>query len=230
MKSYFVTGTDTGVGKTEITAALAACLKKRGIDVGIMKPIESGNPQKTGFKSSDVSKLYDASCVKDSEETVNPVFLPLPTSPYDATKILNLPVNMQVVFEKFQELLKRHQMLLVEGIGGMMTPITKNFFVADMIKAMGLETIIVARATLGTLNHTIMTIKTCQQYEIPVKGIIVNYFDERGTPAEKNAPTTLYELTGLPILGIVPFVKDYNKLDTMVNILERVIDWNLLIS
>ena len=230
VKSYFVTGTDTGVGKTEITAALAACLKKREIDVGVMKPIASGIPQKTGFKSSDVSLLCDASGVKDSEEIVNPVFLPLPTSPYDATKILHLSVDMPKIFEKFQELLKHHQMLLVEGIGGIMTPITKNFFVADMIKAMGLETIIITRATLGTLNHTVMTIKMCQQYRIPVKGIIINFFDEKGTPAEKNAPSTIYELTGVPIIGIVPFVKDYKKFDALIGVLEKVIDWNVLIS
>ena len=121
-------------------------------------------------------------------------------------------------------------MLLVEGIGGMMTPITKNFFVADMIKSMGLETIIVTRATLGTLNHTVMTIKMCQQYKIPVKGIIINYFDENGTPSERNAPLTIYELTEIPIIGIVPFVKDYKRLDIMIDVLDKVIDWKLLIS
>lgn len=230
MQSYFVTGTDTGVGKTVITAAIAGCLTKRDIDVGVMKPIASGNPQKNGFRSSDVSLLHQAAGVKDSEEMINPVFLPLPASPYDATKILNLPVDMPMIFEKFQELLKRHQMLLVEGIGGIMTPITKNFFVADMIKAMGLETIIITRASLGTLNHTVMTVKMCQQYKIPVKGIIVNYFDEKGTPSERNAPNTIYELTGIPIIGIVPFVKDYKRLDTMIDVLARVIDWKLLIS
>jgi dethiobiotin synthetase len=230
VKSYFVTGTDTGVGKTVITAAMAACLRKREIDVGVMKPIASGTPRKTGFKSSDVSLLHDASGVKDSEEMINPVFLPLPTSPYDATKILSLSIDMPMIFKKFQELMKKHQMLLVEGIGGIMTPITKDFFVADMIKAIGLETIIVTRATLGTLNHTVMTIKICQQYQIPVKGIIVNYFDEKGSPAEKNAPASLYELTGEPILGIIPFVKDYQKFDTMVEVLEKAINWKLLIS
>ena len=230
MKSFFVTGTDTGVGKTVITAALAMCLRKLGIDVGVMKPIASGIPQKTGFKSSDVSSLYEAAGITDSEEMINPVFLPIPTSPYDATKILNVSIDMPLIFEKFQNLIKTHQMLLVEGIGGIMTPITKNFFVADMIKAIGLDTIIVTRSTLGTLNHTIMTLRMCKDYEIPVKGMIVNYFDERGGPAEKNAPATLYELTGIPILGIIPFVKDYQKLDTMVNIVEKNIDLNSFIS
>ncbi len=230
MKSFFVTGTDTGVGKTVITAALAMCLRKRGIDVGVMKPIASGIPQKTGFKSSDVSLLCKAAGITDSEEMINPIFLPVPTSPYDATKILNLPVDMPLIFEKFQNLIKTHQILLVEGIGGIMTPITKNFFVADMIKAMALDTIIVTRSTLGTLNHTIMTLRMCKDYEIPAKGLIVNYFDEKGGPAEKNAPSTLYELTGIPILGIIPFVKDYQKLDTMVEIIEKNIDLNSIIS
>ncbi len=230
MKSYFVTGTDTGVGKTVITASLAASLRKLGIGVGVMKPIASGIQQKTGFRSSDVSLLCEASGVKDSEDMVNPVFLPLPTSPYDASKILNVSIDMPLVFEKFKALLKQHQMLLVEGIGGIMTPITKNFHVADMIKAMGLEAIIVTRSTLGTLNHTIMTIRMCKEYQIPIKGIIVNYFDEKGTPAEKNAPATLYELTGIPILGIIPFVKDYQKLENMVNLVEKNVDLKSIIS
>ncbi len=230
MKSYFVTGTDTGVGKTVITAAMAMCLRKLGIDVGVMKPIASGIPQKSGFKSSDVSLLCEAAGTTDSEEMVNPIFFPIPTSPYDATKILSLQIDMQLVFKKLKDLTKIHQMLLVEGIGGIMTPITKNYFVADMIKAMGLEVIVVTRSTLGTLNHTIMTLKMCKDYEIPIKGMIINYFDERGGPAEKNSPTTLYELTEIPILGIIPFVKDYQKLDTMAKIVEKNIDLNSIIS
>ncbi|MGB6463505.1 MAG: dethiobiotin synthase [Nitrosotalea sp.] len=230
MKSYFVAGTDTGVGKTAITAALAASLRRRGIDVGVMKPIASGAPQKTGFKSSDVTLLHEAAKVNDKEEMINPVFLPLPTSPYDATKILNLEIDMKIISERFQYLLKAHQMLLVEGIGGIMTPITKSFFVADMIKKMKLETIIVTRSTLGTLNHTVMTFRMCKEYGIAVKGMIINYFDEKGSLAERNTPSTLHEITGLPILGIIPFVKDYQKLDTMTSIVEKNIDLNLFIS
>ena len=230
MKSYFVTGTDTGVGKTTITASLAASLRKHGIDVGVMKPIASGIPQRTGFKSSDVALLCEAAKVNDTEEMINPVFLPVSTSPYDAAKILNLEIDMRIIFEKFQHLLKAHQMLFVEGIGGIMTPITKNFFVADLIKKMGLETIIVTRSTLGTLNHTMMTLRMCKEYGIAIKGMIINYFDEKGSLAERNAPSTLHEITELPILGIIPFVKDYQKLDVMTSIVEKNMDLNLFIS
>lgn len=230
MKSYFITGTDTGVGKTTITAALAACIKKLGIDVGIMKPVATGIPQKSGFKSTDVSFLCHASGVNDPEDLVNPVFMPLPTSPYDASKILELKFDRKIIFGNFEKLQKKHKMLLVEGIGGIMTPLSKDYFVADMIKNMGLETIIVTRSTLGTLNHTMMTVKTCHDYKIQIKGIIINNYDEKGDPAEKNAPSTMHEITNVPILGVIPFVKDYQNLEMMISCVEKNVDLKSLIS
>lgn len=230
MKSYFITGTDTGVGKTTITAALAACIQKLGVDVGVMKPIATGIPQKSGFRSSDVSVLCDACETNDAEDLVNPIFMPLPASPYDVSKILDLKFDKEIIFENFQKLKDKHKMLLVEGIGGIMTPLSKNYFVVDMIKNMGLETIIVARSTLGTLNHTMMTVKICHQYEIPIKGIIINNYDEKGGTAEKNSPSTIHEITNIPILGILPFVRDYRNVEMMISHVEKNIDLKSLIS
>ena len=230
MKSYFITATDTGVGKTTITAALAASIKKSGIDVGIMKPVATGILQKTGFKSSDVSILYNAAKVTDPENEVNPIFMPLPVSPYDASKILDLKFDKKIIFEQFAKLKNKHEMMLVEGIGGILTPLTRDYFVADLIKDLGLETIIVTRSTLGTLNHTMMTIKTCRDYKIPVKGILVNNYDENGGPAEKNSPTTIHEITGVPILGVLPFIRDYENLEEMISRVEKNIDLKSLIS
>ena len=230
MNAYFITGTDTGVGKTSITAGLAGSMHKLGIDVGIMKPIATGYPNKTGFKSSDVAKLVEAVSIKDPENLINPVFLSLPTSPFDATKLLGLSIDMPLIFEQFKKLLVLHKVLLVEGIGGIMTPITKNFFVADMIKQMGIDTIIVTRATIGTLNHTVMTCKMCKDYGIKIRGIVINNFDEKGTAAEKNAPSTLYELTNIPILGTVPFIKDLNNIETLIESVGKNIDVKSLIS
>ena len=230
MKAYFITGTDTGVGKTSITVGLAGSMRKMGIDVGVMKPIATGYPNKTGFKSSDVAKLVEAASVKDPENLINPVFLSLPTSPYDATKLLELSIDMPLIFDQFKKLSSLHEMLLVEGIGGIMTPITKNFYVADMVKEMSIETIIVTRATLGTLNHTVMTCKMCKEYGIKIRGLVVNNFDEKGTPAEKNAPSTLYELTNIPILGTIHFIKDLNNIEKMIEHVEKNIDIKSLIS
>ncbi len=230
MKSYFVTATDTGVGKTSVTASLAACLKKRGIDVGVMKPIATGIPQKTGFKSLDVSLLVEASGVKDSEESINPIFLPLAVSPYDACKNLGLTIDVNIIKEKFENLRKSHEVVLVEGIGGVFTPITKDLFVVDMIKMLGLETIIITRSTLGTLNHTMLTVNACKQYRIPIKGIIINSHDAKGGPEEKNAPSTIYEITKIPILGVIPFIKDLQKIEAMNEAVEKNIDFTSLLS
>lgn len=230
MKSYFITGTDTGVGKTTITAALAASIKKLGVDVGVMKPVATGIPQKSGFKSHDVSILCQACGVDDTEDLVNPIFMPLPASPYDASKILEIKIDREIIFEKFEKLKSRHEMMLVEGIGGIMTPISSDYFVADLIKAMCLEVIIVARSTLGTLNHTLMTVNMCHDYKIPIKGIIVNNYDEKGEVAEKNSPSTIYEITNIPILGILPFVKDYQNVERMIYAIEKNIDVKSLIS
>lgn len=230
MKSYFITGTDTGVGKTTVTAALAACLKKIGIDVGVMKPIATGIERKSGFKSSDVSILCQASGVDDAEDLMNPIFLPLPASPYDVSKVLKLDFDKKIIFEKFEKLKNKHDMLLVEGIGGIMTPITSNYFVADLIKEMNLDTIIVTRSTLGTLNHTVMTVKICHEYKIPIKGIIINNYDENGSFVEKNSPSTIYEITHMPILGTLPFVKDYQNVEMMISHVEKNMDLKSLIS
>jgi len=230
VKAYFITGTDTGVGKTSITAGLAGSMRKLGTDVGVMKPIATGYPNKTGFKSPDVAKLVEAASIKDPENLINPVFLSLPTSPYDATKLLELSIDMPLIFDQFKKLSSMHEILLVEGIGGIMTPITKNFFVADMIKEMGIEAIIVTRATIGTLNHTVMTCTMCKDYGIKIRGLVINNFDEKGTPAEKNAPVTLYELTNSPILGTIPFIRDLNNLEKIVESVDKNIDVKSLIS
>ena len=210
-------------------AGLAGSMRKIGIDVGVMKPIATGYPNKVGFKSSDVAKLVEAASIKDPENLINPVFLPLPASPYDATKLLGLSVDMPLIFEQFKKLLAMHEILLVEGIGGIMTPIKKNFFVSDMIKEMGIETIIVTRATIGTLNHTVMTCKMCKDYGIKIRGLVINNFDEKGTPAEKNAPTTLYDITNIPILGTIPFIKDLNNIEKIIERVEKNIDVKSLI-
>ena len=228
MRSFFITGTDTGIGKTTITAALAACLKKNGIDVGVMKPVATGTSQND--PTSDASILRSASGVDDIIDLVNPVFMPIPASPYDACKILGIGFDRKIVFKNFEILQKRHNMLLVEGIGGIMTPLEKNYFVADMIKDMNLEAIIVTRSTLGTLNHTVMTVKICQNYKLPIKGIIVNNYCDKGEPVEKIAASTIHELTGIPILGVIPFVNDFKNFETMEHSVEKNIDWNSLIS
>jgi len=207
MKSLFITGTDTDVGKTYVTAGLAVTLRKMGVDVGIMKPFAAGTPQKKGFKSEDVEILSKAAQISDPENLVNPQFFKMAASPYTASQKLKVKVKIPNALSSFKKLSKLHEMILVEGMGGIMTPIMKNYFVANMIKEMNLPTVIVTRTKIGTVNHTIMTCKMCEQFNIPIKGIIINNFDSNGY-AVSILKRDLQKLTGVKVLGTLPYIEN----------------------
>jgi len=206
MKSFFITGTDTDIGKTYITSGLAVSLRKLNIDVGVMKPFAAGNAQKKGYKSEDIEILSQSAMVSDPENLVNPQFFKIPASPYTAWKKLKIKPKISTVLSSFKKLSKLHDVLLVEGMGGIMTPILKNYYVVDLIKDMKIPAIIVTSSKIGTVNHTIMTVKMCQKYKIPVKGIIINNFD-KGYDI-KQLKKDLENLTGIKVLGTISFLKD----------------------
>jgi dethiobiotin synthetase len=228
VKSLFITGTDTDVGKTYVAAGLAVTLRKIGIDVGIMKPFAAGTPQKKGFKSEDVEILSRAAQVSDPEKLMNPQFFKMAASPYTASKNLKVKVRFNKVLSNFKKLSKLHSMLLVEGMGGIMTPILKNYFVTDLIKEMKLPAVIVTRTRIGTVNHTIMTCKMCEKYKIPIKGIIINNFDSDGYKV-KTLKRDLQSLTGVPILGTIPFIENLSD-DSLYRNFKKNIDINYLIQ
>ncbi len=169
MKSIFITGTDTDVGKTYITAGIAVTLRKMGIDVGVMKPFAAGIAQKNGFKSEDIEILSKAAQVNDPENLVNPQFFPIPASPYTAWKKLKIKPKIPTILQSFRNLSNFHEMLLVEGMGGVMTPILNNYYITNLIKEMKIPTIIIARSKVGTVNHTIMTVKLCENSKFQSK-------------------------------------------------------------
>ena len=228
MKSLFITGTDTDVGKTYVAAGLAVTLRKMGIDVGIMKPFAAGIPQKKGFKSEDLEILSRAAKVSDPEKLINPQFFEMAASPYTASKNLKVKVRINSALSCFKKLSKLHSMLLVEGMGGIMTPILKNYFVTDLIKEMKLPAVIVTRTKIGTVNHTIMTCKMCEKYKIPIKGIIINNFDSDGYMV-KDLTRDLQSLTGVPILGTIPFIDNLSD-DSLYKNFKKNIDMNFLIK
>ncbi len=228
MNSFFITGTDTDVGKTYVTAGLAVTLRKMGIDVGVMKPFAAGNAQKKGFKSEDIEILSKAAQVNDSENLMNPQFFPIPASPYTAWKTLKIKPKINSVFANFKKLSKLHSMLLVEGMGGIMTPILSDYFVADLIKDMKIPTVIVTRTRVGTVNHTLMTVNMCKKYKIPIKGIIINDFDLDGYKT-KELTRDLKNLTGVPILGVIPFIRDMSD-SSMYEIFKKNLNMRLILK
>ncbi|QLH02909.1 dethiobiotin synthase [Nitrosopumilus cobalaminigenes] len=227
MKSLFIAGTDTDVGKTYITAGLAVVLRKMGVDIGVMKPFAAGSAQKKGYKSEDVEILSRAAHACDPENLVNPQFFPIPASPYTAWKKLKIKPRIPIVLSSFKKLTKLHEMILVEGMGGIMTPILKDYFITNLIKEMKIPTVIVTRSKVGTVNHTIMTIKMCEKYKIPVKGIIINDFD-KGYPV-KDLTKDLQNLTGVPVLGSIPFIKDMSD-ESLNRIFKKNINLKLLLK
>jgi dethiobiotin synthetase len=227
LQSLFITGTDTDVGKTYVTAGLAASFYEMGIDIGVMKPFAAGTAQKNGFKSEDVKILSDAAHVSDPENLINPQFFPIPASPYTAWKKLKIKPKIATVLSSFKKLSKLHDTILVEGMGGVMTPILKDYFITNLIKEMKIPTIIVTRTKVGTVNHTLMTVMMCQKYKIPIKGIIINNFDN-GYPINQ-LTKDLENLTGVKVLGSVPFIKNMSNA-SLYKIFKKNIDMKLLLK
>ena len=227
LKSLFITGTDTDVGKTYITAGLAVAIRKMGIDVGVMKPFAAGAAQKKGYKSEDIIILSKAAQACDPESLVNPQFFPISASPYTAWKNLKIKPKISIILDSFKKLSKLHKMILVEGMGGIMTPILKDYYVTNLIKEMKIPAVIVTRSRIGTVNHTIMTVKMCEKYKIPIKGIIINNFDD-GYPV-KELKRDLQNLTGIKVLGSIPFIKDMS-IPSLYHIFKKNIDLKLLLK
>lgn len=227
LKSLFITGTDTDVGKTYITAGLAVAIRKMGIDVGVMKPFAAGTAQKNGFKSEDIEILSNAAQINDPENLVNPQFFTIPASPYTAWKNLKVKPRISTILTSFKKLSKLHEMLLVEGMGGIMTPILKDYYITNLIKEMKIPTVIVTRSKIGTINHTMMTIKMCEKYKIPVKGIIINDFDS-GYPITE-LKRDLQNLAGIKVLGSIPFIKDMSNA-SLYHIFKKNIDLKTLLK
>ena len=198
MPGLFITGTDTGCGKTYVTALLAKHFISQGFDVGVMKPIACG-PR----KDNDAVYLKKNLKLNDSLKLINPIHLKLPLAPYTASRLLLMTININKIFSAYKKLQKRHDLVLVEGVGGVLVPIKREYFVADLIKDMDLPTIIVARAGLGTINHTLLTIEALKRRKIEILGIIMNGYRGKDVSEKTNAKT-IEKLSGIPVLAKLP--------------------------
>ena len=228
MKPLFVTATDTDIGKTYVCAGLAYALKKSGIDVGIMKPFACGVKQKIGFSSNDLTILTNAAMVDDAENIINPFFFPIPASPYTAAKNLGVKIDVKHVMECFRKLDEIHDIVLVEGIGGIMTPILKDYAIIDLIKDLMANTIIVTSSKIGTVNHTVLTCNMCKNMNIPIKGLIINNFEPTGYPIPE-LERDLSALTDLPVLCSLPHMKKFN-LSNYSALIQEKMDISALVS
>ena len=205
----FIAGTDTNVGKTVVTAALGLALQQTGAKVGIMKPVETGTtPDNT---DSDVRRLRNVFAPYKNVDVRNVSSFPEPVAPLEAARSAQQVIDVDVILNACRERTVDRDYMLVEGIGGILVPLTETHDVRDLIGLLGLPCLIVGRTGLGSINHTRLTLMGLQEAGIPILGIVLNHTDI--TPKEQQASTVklIRELSDVPVLGPLPFQPRMNS-------------------
>ena len=174
-----------------------------------MKPFASGYKKNSNSLSQDVEILMKYSDSHDPTDLVNPYFFEIPTSPYDASKILGQKISLQKITDAYDKLLLSHDLVIVEGIGGLMTPITQNYFVSNLISELDIDTIIVIGSKLGTVNHTMLTYEHCKQMHLKLKGFVINQTEPNGYELS-NLKQQIMELTNQTVYCTIPYQKNFD--------------------
>lgn len=205
MKGIFITGTDTGVGKTYTGTSIAAAMRRKGIDVGVMKPAETGCRVRQGkLVPADALALMRSAGVADPLELVNPFRFRAPLAPLIAARLEGKRVHLRKIVAAYQSLEQQHEFMIVEGAGGILVPLSRSQSYRDLAALLGLPVLIVARPGLGTINHTLLTVEALQQRTIPIAGIVINYGGKREAGlAERTNPAIIERLSGVPVIGIM---------------------------
>jgi len=206
VKGVFVTGTDTGVGKTWIAAGITAVLRRWGLSACYFKPVQSGCPEEHGkLIPTDARFARELVGLDEPLDLLTPITLRLPLAPGVAADREGVKVDLDRIIQAREELASRYNVLVTEGAGGLYVPLTEtNFLVLDMIRWLRLPLIVVARAGLGTINHTALTVKAAQHAGVPVAGVVINRYPENPSLAEETNPEVIAAITHIPILGKVP--------------------------
>jgi dethiobiotin synthetase len=212
-KGFFVTGTDTGVGKTIITAALIKTSSLLGFRACGMKPIETGCLREGDmFISSDGIFIKTIAHMEETVNHISPCCFEEPLAPLPASEIEGTPVDFEKIRKEYGALSQKYDVVVVEGIGGLLVPIRKDYFVLDLARDFGLPVIVVSRPGLGTINHTMLSVNYAIKEGLTVAGIIINYSrPPDGSPPENTNPDVIKKISPVPIIGIFPYLKDLEE-------------------
>jgi dethiobiotin synthetase len=233
-KGIFITGTDTGIGKTVVTACLLATLGNRDINVGVMKPIETGvDPECNSIANSDAKFLHQVAGNEPSLDEVCQYRFKTAASPLQAALADDVdPVNENVILETYTRLTEQYDRVLVEGIGGLLVPIRENYLVTNLIVDLQIPIIIVSPLKLGAINHTLMTLKIASKYEINVIGLIYNPVNSLMT-SDSSQRKTIEQFSEIKSLGECPFIEQLSPdsftpdliktIESQINI-EKILD------
>ena len=217
-KGIFITGTDTGVGKTIAAAALARLLCDRGVNVGVMKPVTSGCDYRDGRLFSADAELLAFGARTTVSHEVAPYLYKEPIAPSAAAEIEHTRVEFSRILAAYHRLAEQHDFIIVEGAGGLMVPLSGGLMVADLVKLLALPLLVVARPDLGTVNHTVLTTFAARQLEIDVRGVLINGYPEAPSLAESTAPHLIDSLAGVPLLGRLPKIFADSEQETIVSL------------
>lgn len=213
-KGIFITGTDTAVGKTLVAACLALQLKDRGKRVGVMKPIETGVVP-TRQHHSDAVRLRAIVESDDALGAVCPYAFPLPLSPLAAAQAERSAIDLKAIQQVYRLLAKEHDLMIVEGIGGVHVPIAKKQDVMDLIKRLRLPTVVVGRSGLGGINHALLTIEALRKRKLAVAALVLNATrpvrSQEARLQEKTTVEILRKKAGVPVIGPLPYRSEVQK-------------------
>ena len=210
VRGVFITGTDTDVGKTWVAAGLTAALRGRGIKAAYFKPVQSGCPREGGrLIPTDADFARTLAGLTEPLEVLTPIALRLALAPGVAAAQEGVTVDLERIAASLRDLAGRYDFLVVEGAGGLYVPLVgTHFVVLDLIRWLGLPLAVVAKSGLGTINHTVLTVKAALAANLRVAGVILNRYPDNPGLAEETNPRVIEALTGVPILGRLPEVPD----------------------
>ncbi len=212
-KGCFITGTDTGVGKTVVTGVVGLALKDVGLRVGVMKPIETGVELDNKNHTSDGERLRDLLIPHESLDSISPYRFEPSLAPLAAAHWAGTSIELARITAAFQIMAKRYAYLLVEGVGGVMAPLSAKQDVRAMMAQLKLPCLVVGRATLGSVNHTLLTLAALKEYRLKVLAVVVNE-TRKSSASEKERGQTdstiqlLRQLSGVPVIGPVRYKEE----------------------
>jgi dethiobiotin synthetase len=223
----FFTGTDTGVGKTAVAAAVVRCLRRAGRPVAVCKPVASGAALRDGrLVGDDTLRLAEAAGLPAASwERVTPFVFAEPLAPPVAARRRGQSLRLEPLVSAVRAAHRPGATLVVEGVGGLLCPLTDQETVADFARELGLPLVVVARRSLGTLNHTLLTLEAARTRGLPVAGVVVNETTPPEGVAEETNVTEL-ERWGVPVLAVAPH-RPGATADELAGVLAE-IDWRRL--
>jgi dethiobiotin synthetase len=203
-RGFFITGTDTGVGKTLVTVALTRALVARGLRTAVMKPVAAGSMDTPGGpRNDDAVELLAASNVKAAYDDVNPWLLTTAASPHLAARHDGVSIDQEKVVTAFRRLAAASDLVMVEGAGGWLAPISSVATMADIAEKLALPVVFVVGLRLGCLNHALLTREAIRSHGLPLAGWIANKMHSEMALANANIDS-LASRFGMPPLGVVP--------------------------